>query len=413
MLERGRRFVVELSAIQSAASHVERSPELTQASSPPAPVGTVGLAPITRPSTLSAGLQSTTEALTQHSDSALANKLARTGKPSVTATFAGRDAAIHRIGRFDLRGPGGPKSSWSGTGIVARFSGTGIVARMPGVSTYFEATINNGAPRVIKNNADGSPVVLAENLHPGEHTLQLYRRTEGQFGSVELESLTVTDGVLVPSAYPFARTIETVGASMTAGYGADSAITDCGFTPETESSRASFGAFLAQRYGAALATVAWAGRGVVRDAGGGTTEQVPELYERSIATDATSSYQFDQYAPGVIVVNRGTNDFGPGDPGEDFEKGYIAFIEKLRAKNPGAAIIATSGPMATGPMYAERVARAIAALQAKGMERVAFVELTPMNLTDGVGCAGHPNALTHQRMAEQLAPVVRELTGWD
>lgn len=326
--------------------------------------------------------------------------------------FSGGDPAVHHIGRFDFRGPA-PRAAWSGTGIITKFEGTGISAVLTGADTYFQVNIDGGPARVVKSRGDGQPVELARDLPRGEHELRLFRRTEASFGDVAFEELIVDQGRLIPSPRPFVRTIETVGASQVCGYGNEGIGPGCAFSAETENSRASFGAFLAGAFNAMHATVAWSGRGITRDAGGGTVGQLPANYERALPTDAKSIYGFDQYRPDVIVLNCGTNDYGPGDPGKPFEDGYIDFIAQLRERNPQAAIICTTGPMQTAPTYPERVQRVVEACRAAGDARVAYVKLDPINAeADGMGCGYHPSVATHRKMAAQLEPVVRELTGW-
>ncbi len=45
-------------------------------------------------------------------------------------------------------------------------------------------------------------------------------------------------------------------------------------------------------------------------------------------------WDFSLYQPHVVVINLGTNDFGPADPGTPFETAYVSFVQAIRTKYP-------------------------------------------------------------------------------
>ena len=78
----------------------------------------------------------------------------------------------------------------------------------------------DGAPQpAFTSMAGAGSYALATGLPAGEHTVALYRQTEGPMGLSQLHGLTVGDGALLaPSPAP-QRLIEVVGDSISCGYG--------------------------------------------------------------------------------------------------------------------------------------------------------------------------------------------------
>ena len=118
----------------------------------------------------------------------------------------------------------------------------------------------------------------------------------------------------------------------------------------------------------------------------------------------------------MTVLNQGTNDFStqPNPPEDVFEQGYINWIQQIldsyRPSNPDIKILVTCGPMIGDPCctYTEKV------VDYFGEENGVFYLGLEGILTypDDYGCAGHPNAQGHQKMADVVAPIVQKIMGW-
>jgi lysophospholipase L1-like esterase len=126
--------------------------------------------------------------------------------------------------------------------------------------------------------------------------------------------------------------------------------------------------------------------------------------------------------PDAVIVNLGTNDFYTGDPGrETFVRRYSSLISKLRAHYKQTWIVAVLGPMlsdvypenkrhytlAQGHMHA-----AMDAIKAHGESRITLLDFGPADPKDGYACRFHPNPVTHHKMADAIARVLRENLSW-
>ena len=113
------------------------------------------------------------------------------------------------VGRFDTTDPAGPKATWPGSRIVTRFSGTSVSVKlseyaedwMDGAPSYWDVSIDHAPPTVIAMIADNHPHVfeLASNLSPGEHEVELYKRSEMQTGITQFLGFDFHGGRSLPA----------------------------------------------------------------------------------------------------------------------------------------------------------------------------------------------------------------------
>jgi lysophospholipase L1-like esterase len=306
---------------------------------------------------------------------------------------------------MDTRDPAGPRFAWSGTGVVASFSGTTVTLRLDDTgSNQFTVLLDGELAPTLVTSAGPNDYVLATELAPGTHRVEVYRRTEASFGPTQFLGFDFgTDGELLPPP-PVSRRIEIIGDSVSAGYGNDGVL-PCAFSADTENHYLTYGAIAARALGAELSTVAWSGKGVVYNYGTDVNEPMPELYGRTLPQDPTSTYDFG-IQPEVVVINLGTNDFSTEDDPttELFATAYAALLAQVRAAYPDARIIGTVGPLLTGDDLAG--ARAgIAAGVAQFADADGNVRVWEMNVPNGdpPGCDYHPNLDTHRAMGDALA----------
>lgn len=323
-------------------------------------------------------------------------------------------AEVHRIGRFTED----DRFAWPGTSLRARFVGTGISIELEDSgSNRFDVFVDGVPQPVLAPRAGRGTYVLAAGLEEGEHEVVVTRRTESLFGVTKFHGFENAE--IVPSAGR-ARLIEFVGDSITAGFGVLSETPDCGLDPETEAETHAFGAYAAAALDADHVAIAHSGKGVYKNGGGDTTNTMPDLYGRVLADDASSEWDYD-YAPDLVVVALGTNDFASGDPGEGFVDAYVAFLARLRELHPDAWLLVAESPMLSDVEPAGEMRRTIARgyyedvveqRRSAGDSRVALVEIPEQLSSDGYGCSMHPSETTHRKMADALVERVRELVGW-
>jgi lysophospholipase L1-like esterase len=338
------------------------------------------------------------------------------GKPAVRAVVPG---GVRWVGRVDARNPSAVKFAWSASGFVATVSGTKISARLAtegAPSAFFQPVIDgNVGPRFeIPGGGLLQTITLGDGLSPGDHTVELYRETEGMYGHSVFVGFV--DGTLKGAPAPSGRLIEVIGDSISAGYGNLGNETHppwdnkCSFSFETESAYQSYGAMVGRALDAEVSIVARSGWGIYRAIDGDPAGVLSAVYADALGTEGVPAWSFERKADAVLV-NLGTNDSNKGDPGKAFEDSYVAFLRTVRGHYPGAWIFLTLGPMTSGPLIApmrahiERVATALAD------GKVATIELPPMDPTS-TGCDYHPNVARDAAMASVMVPAIRKKLGW-
>lgn len=308
--------------------------------------------------------------------------------------------------------PAGPRFAWSGSGVVAAFRGTSVTLTLSDGGTNQFTVLIDGAlqPKLIAR-AGRNEYVLGSGLPPGDHQVEVYRRTEASFGPTQFLGFEFgAEGALL--ATPAAtRRIELIGDSVSAGYGDEGSAPTCPFSADTENHYATYGAISARKLGAELITVAWSGRGVVYNYDTDVVDPMPSLYGRTLPQDQDSAWDFS-LAVDVVVINLGTNDFSTeGDPTPElFADEYRKLLERARSVYPEAPILCTVGPLLNGAdLTAARagIAAGVAAFEAGGGSNARVWEMNVPNANPG--CDYHPGLATHQAMADALIPELRPL----
>jgi lysophospholipase L1-like esterase len=328
-------------------------------------------------------------------------------------------ANVHLLGRFTSEA--NPRFEWPGSTITARISGTSITVRLDdgdGGNDRFEVWIDGAQQAPLVAQAGGAhDYALATGLANGPHDVVIERRTESFFGATTY--LGFPNATFVPTPGP-SRWIEFVGDSITCGYGVLGPDQSSCFSNDTEAESRGWASLTARQLGAAHSAIAYSGKGVIRNGDGSTTDLVPALYERTLA-DEPAAWDFGAYAPDVVVVDLGTNDFAKGDPGPAFVTGYTQFVAAIRAHHPNAWIVVAQSPMLSdgypqGAMQRTKSAaylqQVVAARNGTGDAKVVYLEIAEQDPNDGYACDYHPSATTHMKMAAQLVAEIKSITGW-
>lgn len=327
---------------------------------------------------------------------------------SHTYNFAASDPHVRWVGRSETR-ESAVRFAWSGSGFVVRFVGTGLTCVLHDHANFFTVSVN-GTLRVPRFRSHGpSEQTLVADLPYGEHTVAVLRRTEPCFGESELSSVGVIDGhPLPPGSLP--PLIELLGDSISCGYGNESSHPSDPFIPDTENHYRSFGAILARRTGCELSTIAWRGRGVVRNYADEPEPLIPQLYLHTLPNLTSPPWAFHERVS-LVIVNLGTNDFTtPGPDLESFVAGYANLLATIRARRPHAPILCTIGPM-LAPLTLNRaraaIERAVNQHQRSGDTNVTYFPMQTPNRNPVAN--EHPSVATHETMAEELFGVARHL----
>ena len=318
--------------------------------------------------------------------------------------------SVRIVGRADWSDPAGPRFCWSGTTILARFTGSSVAVRLRDRGNFFEVTLDGKRRPVLAATGERETYPLASGLAAGPHELALHRRTEASVGETQFLGLVLDpDGALLPPPAPAERRLEFIGDSITCGYGVEAPNQYVGFSPATENHQAAFAALTARALGAEAISVAYSGKGVLRNYDGGTEEPMPVLYERVLLTSPVP-WDFGAWIPQAVIINLGANDFGQGDPGPAFGDAYRRFLKQVRGHHREALLLCALGPV----MSSEQMRRArgylMPAVQAD--PRASFLEFPHQDGSLGYGSDWHPSKGTQRTLADRLVPELRRLLGW-
>ncbi|HTJ45709.1 MAG TPA: SGNH/GDSL hydrolase family protein [Kofleriaceae bacterium] len=323
-------------------------------------------------------------------------------------------ADVHLIGRFSQDA----RFEWPGSTIATRIDGTSITVKLDDTGqNRFEVWIDGALAPPIVGQQGPHEYTIASGLAAGPHDVVIERRTETFFGVTQYLGFPGATFVATPGP---SRWIEFVGDSITCGYGVLGPDESSCFSNDTEAESRGWASLAARALGAAHSTIAYSGKGVIRNNGGEPGELMPALYERTIVEE-DATWDFAQYTPDVVVVDLGTNDFSIGDPGAPFVTAYEAFLAGIRARYPSAWLVVAQSPMLSDgyPQGAMQRTKAAAYFQQivadranAGDARVVYADIAEQQASDGYGCDYHPSATTHMKMAAALETTIKSVTGW-
>jgi lysophospholipase L1-like esterase len=329
-------------------------------------------------------------------------------------------AGVRWFGRVDTSDANAPRFSWTAAGFAARFSGTSIGVDMKNDDGYFFQVVIDGKKMDRVKASEGRAVrIVASDLSVGSHTLELYREIEASYGVSQF--FGVTEATLQAPPPPRARLIEFVGDSITAGYGNlgnephpnYGSPSPCRFSFETESGYMSYGAVTARALDAEASILAMSGWGVYRSRTGDMNDVLPKVYARALASQASAAWDF-RTKPQAVVINLGTNDFSPGDPGSPYTAALGVFVDTVRARYPAAWIFCAVGTMYNDAQHGKALSYTQSVVDARGGDagKLVAVDLGSQDALQGTGCDWHPSVAEDQRMADVLVPVLKQKLGW-
>lgn len=325
------------------------------------------------------------------------------------------DRRIVYVGRFDHRSVVGPRGAWPGVGAKVRVQGDGVYV-----------TIDDSGPDWLQVEVDGRPT-RAVQLEPGvqtievrsekhgTHTFGFFKRTEASVGATQFLQFEPIQGKIV-QAPRTRRVLQIIGDSISCGYGNEGTDPHESFRPATENAYMSYGAIAGRAMDADVEIIAGSGRKIWPD------NTISSIYDLTVPTDSTSTYDFRGFAPEAIVINLGNSDFSKGNPDEaEWIGAYKGFIARLRNRFPKAMIYpAIGGGMLTDGSSPDRplstirayLTRLVDSLRAAGDKRIRLIEFDAQQDADGTGADWHPNVKTHEKMAAKLEFEIKKDLRW-
>ncbi|PXA71143.1 hypothetical protein DMC25_26815 [Caulobacter sp. D4A] len=305
-------------------------------------------------------------------------------------------------------GPDGWTYQWPSVHFEAAFEGQAVLIKVGAGDQILHLSID-GVPagRLVKP-APG--LYRLDGFGPGRHLVRAAVVGEMQAGPARFGGFFLENGRALPLTAP-RRQIEFIGDSHSVGYGDASdkrACTSDEVWSTTDNSIA-FGPLTAARFGADHQVNAISGRGIVRNYGGMPGDTLPLAWPK-VLLGAAPAYANADWAPQVVVINLGTNDFStplkPGEPWkdrqalrDDYVATYARFAQTIRARQPQAFLILLAPPSAENEIAAQ-VDRVAENLKAGGETRLAVIPVGEMELT---ACDWHPSARDQQGISARVS----------
>jgi hypothetical protein len=338
-----------------------------------------------------------------------------TDAPALPVTVSSTDPAVRYVGRFDLSAE--PMAAWSASSVVIKFHGTDLNALLS----------DDKGRNVWQIEVDGQPTDklligqgkhlyrLATGLSEGDHLARLVKATEIYEGTTQFLGFQLSaGGALLPAPVSPYR-LEVIGDSISCGAAVDGKPGEIEANNVWENAYESYGEVTARRFGADYVCIAYSGRKLWPD------NTVTELYDEITPVHPASVWDFSKFIPQAVIISLSTNDFGKKQPnGQPLDQvGWVAayekFIGRLRGHYPAADIYCASSPMLTGQKLTDSKAclmKIASDLNAAGDAKVHYLELPSQDHKDGIGGAYHPNAKTHQLIADVIVARLTQDLGW-
>ena len=312
--------------------------------------------------------------------------------------------------------------TWSASSIKMNFKGTGVKAVLKDEHgyDYWNVIIDGKVVSVIQPDSIQKEYTLVSGLAEGNHTVELFKRTEWAMGKTwfygfELDRYA---SVLLPPPQQ-KRKIEFFGNSITCGYAIEDTTGQDRGTAPYENAYLSYASITARHFDAELHSTTKSGIGIMVS---WVPLIMPELYNRLDPTDAESKWDFSKYKPDLVVINLLQNDkwivnlpdndqfkakFGTKPPtDEQIIKAYKDFVKTIRSKYPKAPIICAIGNMdavKAGEPWPGYVQKAVVQIGDKNI----YTHVFPYKNTPG-----HPSKKEQQVLADDLIAFIDQNIKW-
>ncbi len=340
------------------------------------------------------------------------------------------DPGVSWLGRVDLSVPASPRFAWSGSGFSLDFEGTGVVATLetfsqPGArgTDRYEVRVDQGQPVQLEAPNGEHELVLAADLAPGRHVLEVRKVTEAMVGTGALYALTLAPGGRLRNPHPGPpRRIEVVGGAETCGSGlrAERGRPAAEFTPEEEDWALAWPNLVGEALDAQLHTVCYSGRGLLGQVEEPGEPQLPDLWRRVLPHDSGSTWDFGRYVPDVVVLELGAHDLGAGRPSRRaFQTALDQWILQIRDTFPDAWIILVPSRAVTdawpeggwGPAWiTKRFVEQVALAEGRGDGKLRVIAADPRGVDRGL--EGPRGPAVHAALAREITGELREVLAW-
>lgn len=238
---------------------------------------------------------------------------------------------------------------------------------------YLDVTINCHfySKYEVSSNISSININLDSNTSDLIHLFDIHKVTESSYSNAKglmiLEDIIITNGDIISEDVAINYNLLTkephilsscyivnkykmliIGDSLTAAYGVDG--TDpCSFDASVEDITHSYAIIVANQIHADLHTIAWSGKGVVRNYGDSnqlSIDPMPLYYNRTISTISVNSNDSNEinywkpsnYLANIVLVMLGSNDYSttPYPNDNDFINGLVNLLLQIKLDYPNA-----------------------------------------------------------------------------
>lgn len=327
-------------------------------------------------------------------------------------------AEVTYTGRTLVSEQGEVTFDWVGTYFDFVLEGESVAMRASDSGeSYYNVFVDN---QLYKNFVVSTPdtvIQLVSNLSKnGKHVIRVQKRSEGEFGCTTIHGFVLyKKSTLYKSPQRKERFIEFIGDSYTVGYGADGTHKDQPFTVATENADKTYACILARYFQSDYALIAHSGRGAARNYGDSLTSSrytMKDFMLRTLDSDTTARYRFDQYTPDLVVINLGLNDFStqPAPSKTEFKTAYRRIIRQVRDAYGSKVKILCVVPR-LGDQYLHYISDLLSQLDNPNLRHTAPLHGV-INDDSDMGAAWHPGEVGHQKIATFLVPYIATLMDW-
>ncbi len=331
-------------------------------------------------------------------------------------TLIASSAFIKPIGRQKKTIDGGLAVSFPAAGAAFDFKAQKLTvnATADSAEAYLDILIDGKPTKLLAPNIGTGDYELFSAANPETHRIEILKRTEADFGTIRLNTFTLTQGAPLPRIADRSRKLLFMGASVTCGRFADRDAS-CNTGGKSNSGRLSHAFLLGELLNAETQLVCASGRGIL--AGAKTIPATDAQHLFSYATNDKQTYSTwsqDQYHPDAVVIGVGNNDINLEGYGTDptfderFIRGYASLIKAIRSQHPAAAIIITEGPIVSGDKK-NHLGQLFLQISKDINDPKTYIMPSKQYPPD---CNDHPSAATHSSIASDMALFIIQTLNW-
>lgn len=328
-------------------------------------------------------------------------------------------------GRIDFADPKHPVWVFPATSLRFRFHGKSAALWVRNNSAYFKNTIgaivDGKQLRFDLRDTGQTKLNLVDEPEDADHDVLVFKRMDACH-EITLERLELSEGsVLLPAPDRPKRRIEVYGDSVSAGEVCEAldyvGKLDPVHNGEYSNSWYSFPWQTARKLGAELHDIAQGGIALLDSTGwygepnAVGMESVWDKVRYSPSFGASTSWNFSQWTPDVVVVAIGQNDSHPvdymakdphGASARKWREGYRKMLQNLRSVYPDAQIVCCTTLLRHNAAWDEAISRVVNEMSDPGITQYRFSR-------NGTGTPGHLRIPEHAEMAEELAAYIESL----